>query len=1047
MVSIAKKAYLKFNGGLISKDADARIDIGKFHYGLEEAQNIFPLLTGPGTKRGGFKRATAIVDSNDSNYNNYDRKRTSGSWSDEGSNVWSLSLDASFSEVWFNGTKGTEESAQVDVGASNEWYYDADNDILYVYSTSDPATAFTTPGVEYDIDPIGVVFPFAFTTEESTTTTGNFNVYILAFLWNHSTGKSNVIIYEPDGTEHTNLVQDVDEADLPFTQASIPNIRLDQKGDIIYFVDSNNSRHKLYRTGTAGSYTFQIQQVPFIDEPFNIARKINYKTWDLTQPAGNAYLDRAFTKTPEGHPDDAKALSLAFDGTHPKQSEGIHNEDVENALFLSFGDVGNHGQDRYDWFSDLEDVAFRVVGDFWVSVANQYSFSINSDWSCDAAVDTEKVGAVVASVYGYSVVNALGASEFNNFGVPKSLTVGLHQMVVHAYQFDSGGWGVTVAWRIESDDSDADGIDRDYDDSGSDHSELTLNSREWNGRSCYEIEIELQTTTTFRWRIRRRDSTMDDTNAFGSYEASDVSTNVGNPITLTADIEYNVGVPSASPTSLPNTNLAIIQFAAGSSAGDIYRFHVGFERMPLSIFEQVDPALSDTFPYTVKFAKGRLNYGGTDNHPFRMWSSQSSLYENFTRGDTDDFAIETDALGARLDRIRWLAEMQKIIVGTNGGIHFFPVKDDLYTPKNSQGLMKISIGSGFVNPAFAENILYFVGASGADLYSLSFDDLQGHRIRNETAIVPDMFSGDKIKEIEYQQGIFNTRDKDKLSCIWCLTDAGLLKCLVFDTGEAQRSWCEMSLGGITNLSTKVHSITSIPLWSGQRLYALVNRLSLGITLEYIDSDAFTDHEITIASPSSTAIDSATEYLSLSGTALAGCDDGALMAAWTETGGRVYPLTLQSAAYDKANTRITVSKPTVVNYPGAGSTDKWDDIAPTITVYVGLYYESLISPYPPEFEVRGGTTQELVREWSDPFVRFRNSLGRYTLSRLADTSREIPLVGGNLQNTDYLDNDEGNPKDISFIIYGVDQRGSLRLKSTSPTPMKVLMIGGMVHYGG
>lgn len=50
--------------------------------------------------------------------------------------------------VFFDGTKGIDAGSQAAVDALNEWHYDAAADILYVFSTSDPDTAFTSPGIE-----------------------------------------------------------------------------------------------------------------------------------------------------------------------------------------------------------------------------------------------------------------------------------------------------------------------------------------------------------------------------------------------------------------------------------------------------------------------------------------------------------------------------------------------------------------------------------------------------------------------------------------------------------------------------------------------------------------------------------------------------------------------------------------------------------------------------------------------------------------------------------------------------------------------------------
>lgn len=71
----------------------------------------------------------------------------SGPWTDLGNNVWSttLSVVSVPSQIRFNTTSGTQVNSQAEVDSANEWYWTSNT--LYVYSTSDPATAYTSPGI------------------------------------------------------------------------------------------------------------------------------------------------------------------------------------------------------------------------------------------------------------------------------------------------------------------------------------------------------------------------------------------------------------------------------------------------------------------------------------------------------------------------------------------------------------------------------------------------------------------------------------------------------------------------------------------------------------------------------------------------------------------------------------------------------------------------------------------------------------------------------------------------------------------------------------
>lgn len=61
-------------------------------------------------------------------------------------NQWQATCTTEPQLVYFNGTRGTKEVSQAALDAANEWFW-ASN-ILYIYSTSDPDTAYVSPGIE-----------------------------------------------------------------------------------------------------------------------------------------------------------------------------------------------------------------------------------------------------------------------------------------------------------------------------------------------------------------------------------------------------------------------------------------------------------------------------------------------------------------------------------------------------------------------------------------------------------------------------------------------------------------------------------------------------------------------------------------------------------------------------------------------------------------------------------------------------------------------------------------------------------------------------------
>jgi parallel beta-helix repeat protein len=68
---------------------------------------------------------------------------------DDGANVWKATLAGDPNQVFFDEIRGTEETNKVNLNAANEWHWESNT--LYIYSTSDPDTAYTSPGIEVSI--------------------------------------------------------------------------------------------------------------------------------------------------------------------------------------------------------------------------------------------------------------------------------------------------------------------------------------------------------------------------------------------------------------------------------------------------------------------------------------------------------------------------------------------------------------------------------------------------------------------------------------------------------------------------------------------------------------------------------------------------------------------------------------------------------------------------------------------------------------------------------------------------------------------------------
>lgn len=76
-------------------------------------------------------------------------------WTLDSGNVWRATLTTQPYVVVFDGTAGTHKTSEANLNTANQWFW-ASN-VLYVYSTTDPDTAYTSPGIEAGIRNRGLI--------------------------------------------------------------------------------------------------------------------------------------------------------------------------------------------------------------------------------------------------------------------------------------------------------------------------------------------------------------------------------------------------------------------------------------------------------------------------------------------------------------------------------------------------------------------------------------------------------------------------------------------------------------------------------------------------------------------------------------------------------------------------------------------------------------------------------------------------------------------------------------------------------------------------
>jgi len=114
-------------------------------------------------------------------------------WTLDSGNIWKATVDWTTTLVFMDDERGTKETEKVGLDALKKWYLDDANDLLYIYSTSDPDTAYTNPGIEASKYSYAINIAESYiTVDELYAEKSLFDVIIV------SGGVSNIIIQNCD---------------------------------------------------------------------------------------------------------------------------------------------------------------------------------------------------------------------------------------------------------------------------------------------------------------------------------------------------------------------------------------------------------------------------------------------------------------------------------------------------------------------------------------------------------------------------------------------------------------------------------------------------------------------------------------------------------------------------------------------------------------------------------------------------------------------------------------------------------------------------------
>jgi len=237
---------------------------------------------------------------------------------------------------------------------------------------------------------------------------------------------------------------------------------------------------------------------------------------------------------------------------------------------------------------------------------------------------------------------------------------------------------------------------------------------------------------------------------------------------------------------------------------------------------------SNNYPGAVGFWKQRLGWAGTNNDPQKFWLSVGSDFENLNVSspvqDNDAISKTLDG-GGQVNRIKWIAELKFLAIGT-AGAEFRVFSDGAVTPSAIDAEVESDWGSADIQPIRIGKSLLFVDSTRAIVrdmfYTFDAEGDDGYAGNDLTILSAHLFSDSNgIKEWCYEKG--------QNSLIWTARDDGKFPALTYHKEHVIYGWHVHETDGV------VESIESIRTPNGtSEVWAIIKRTINGATKRYVE---------------------------------------------------------------------------------------------------------------------------------------------------------------------------------------------------------------------
>jgi hypothetical protein len=231
------------------------------------------------------------------------------------------------------------------------------------------------------------------------------------------------------------------------------------------------------------------------------------------------------------------------------------------------------------------------------------------------------------------------------------------------------------------------------------------------------------------------------------------------------------------------------------------------------------------YPGAICFYQERLGFAGSNLKPVTLWLSKSDDYERMASGVNDNDAIVFNLSVAKQNRIKWMEDTKKLLLGTSGSEHTIgPASDgEPLTATNVRAERNDTRGSVNMQPVLINNAAIFLQKNRRILSEFVYSWESDNFVTSDLTVLAEHITESGIVDMAFQ------RRPDPI--LWCVRADGVLAAMTYMRDQGVVAWHRhnfVQTGGC------VESVAVIPGTDEDQVWVSVKRTINGQTVRYIE---------------------------------------------------------------------------------------------------------------------------------------------------------------------------------------------------------------------